>query len=159
VFATNIDSLEWSDPALEERTFFVETRTDLEELCEQHEKVICVLDELEIEANATTNNYAVNEDFGNVMTFKSKYGLVLFPIFHRTDGKGAAPLIRNHASYFMQQVRDESDIEDDEYRAEFYEEYDDTDGFDSLAYEVPVPPLQPDGDYNPDEEAEFDISA
>lgn len=157
--ATNVQSLEWAEPTLEERTVKVSTRSELEEVCHEYEKVVAVLDELELEANATTNNYAVNDDFANVLTFKSKYGLILFPIFHRTDGMGAAPVIREHASYFLRQCREEHDLEDDEYSVEFYEEHSADDGFDNLAYEVPVPPLQPDGRYNPDEEAEFDISS
>ncbi|WP_139173519.1 hypothetical protein [Natrialba sp. SSL1] len=159
VLATNVRSLTWQEAVLQDRTHYVGTRSELEELCQQHEKVVCVLDELEIEANATTNNYAVNDEFANVMTFKSKYGLVLFPIFHRPDGKGAAPLIRQHASYFLQQIREEEDLEDDEYRVEFHREYDEDLGATNLAYEVPVPPIQPDGSYNPDEEAQFDISS
>lgn len=157
VLATNITSLEWDEPELNERTVPVHTKSALEAICQEHEKVIAVLDELEIEANATTSNYEVNEHFGNILTFKSKFGLVLFPIFHRTDGFGAAPVIRNHATYFLEQIRDEQDLGEDEYRVKFYTEHDEELGFQKEQYELPVPPLQPDGDYNPDEQAEFRI--
>lgn len=159
VFATNIESLEWSEPDLDERTIMVRTTSALQAVCEKHEKVVCVLDELEIEANATTNNHAVNEHFGNVLTFKSKSGLVLFPIFHRTDGIGAAPVIREHASYFLKQVREMDDIEGDEYRVSLYNEHSAENGFAKKAYEFEVPRLQPDGDYDPDERAQFRIDA
>lgn len=159
VLATNVTTLEWSIPQLTERTVFINTKSELEALCQDHEKVICVLDELEIEANAQTNNYEVNDQFMNVLTFKSKYGLVLFPIFHRDDGMGAAPVIRKHATYFLKQEREERDLEADEYAVTFYNEHDPETGFSDEQYRLPVPPLQPDGDYDPDEEAEFSISA
>lgn len=158
VLATNVTTLEWSIPQLTERTHYVECRSDLEALCEDHEKVIAVLDELELEANAQVNNYEVNNEFMNVLTFKSKYGLVLFPIFHRTDGMGAAPVIREHATYFLEQERIEHDLEDDEYQVTFFNEHDPDTGPVDDQYQLPVPPLQPDGDYDPDEQATFDIS-
>ncbi|MEY7852275.1 hypothetical protein AB7C87_24090 [Natrarchaeobius sp. A-rgal3] len=157
--ATNIDTLEWANPQLQERTEFIETKSELEAVCERHEKVVTVLDELEIEANATVNNYEVNAEFGNVLTFKSKYGLVLFPIFHRTDGLGAAPLFREHASYFLRQQREENDLEADHYHVRFFEDHDPDDGFSNEIYDLPVPTIQPDGDYDPDEPASFDISS
>lgn len=158
VLATNVTTLDWAEADLQERTVFVQSKSELEEVCQEHEKVVAVLDELELEANATTNNYEVNDSFGRVLTFKSKYGLILFPIFHRTDGLGAAPVIREHASYFLKQVREEHDLEADEYAVEFYREHDSDRGFTDPAFEVPVPPLEPDGSYDPDEQAEFSIS-
>ncbi len=158
VLATNIDTLEWSIAQLNERTEYVDTRSELEAVCEEHEKVVTVLDELEMEANATVNNYEVNSEFGNILTFKSKYGLVLFPIFHRTDGLGAAPLFREHATYFLSQEREEHDLEDDHYHVRFFEDHEADSGFSNEVYDLPVPTLQPDGDYDPDEPASFDIS-
>ncbi|ELY82691.1 hypothetical protein C485_18941 [Natrinema altunense JCM 12890] len=159
VLATNVTTLEWSEAALNERTFFVESKTELKEVCEANDGTIAVIDELSVQANAQTANYDVNEHFYEMITFKSKLDLRFLPIFHRTDVKDSAPAFRQHATYFLEQKREEHELEDDEYSVSFYKEHDDDTGeLENEVMEIPVPPLQPDGDYNPDEQATFSIS-
>lgn len=157
--ATNVTTLEWTEPALDERTHFVESKSELEAVCHDHEDVIAVIDELSTQANAQTANYEVNEHFYEMITFKSKLGLRLLPIFHREDVRDSAPAFREHATYFLRQRREERDLEDDEYFVELYEEFDDDRGdLEHQVMELPVPPIQPDGDYDPDEQATFSIT-
>ncbi|MFC7142712.1 hypothetical protein ACFQMA_23115 [Halosimplex aquaticum] len=156
ILATNVTTLEWQEPELNERTKEVESRSELENLCDEQEDVVAVLDEMSTQANAQTQSYEVNDEFYPLVTFKSKLGLRMFIIGHREDGYDIAPPIRSHADHVIVQRAEETGLDETEYRAEFYRDLVDGEPED-LAYQLdPVPPIA--GTYDPDEQAEFDIS-
>ena len=154
--ATNVTTLEWEDPELQQRTHVVETRTELEAVADRYDDVVAVLDELSQQANAQTKNYEVNDQFYPIMTYKSKLGLRLVLIFHREDGRDAAPAIREHATDFVVQRREADDLGDDSYHAEFYEEVADGEPSGHRWTLRNLPAVS--ASYDPDETATFDIS-
>ncbi|WP_436924741.1 hypothetical protein [Halosimplex amylolyticum] len=157
ILATNVTTLEWEEPGLNDRTYTVETRTELEELCHEFPDVVAVLDEMSTQANAQTHSHEVNSEFYPLVTFKSKLGLRLFVIGHREDGYDIAPPIREHADHIIVQNAEELDLDDTRYSAEFYRDLVDGEPDDQAYTLDPVPPIA--GSYEPDEQAEFDISS
>ena len=155
--ATNVTTVEWQSPELQQRTHEVESKSELLALVENHEDVIAVLDEMSTQANAQTNNYEVNSEFYEVITFKSKYGLRLICIGHRDDGHDIAPAIREHSTYIVRQVRETDDYGDDEYHAELYGSVEDGELVDHEMTLENVPQVR--AAYDPDETATFEISS
>ncbi|MCL9812508.1 hypothetical protein [Natranaeroarchaeum aerophilus] len=158
VLATNVTTLEFHDDALDERVHYVESKSELRDLCDEYDDIFAVLDEFSTEANAQTSNYDVNEHFYELVTFKSKLGLRMIVIGHREDGYDIAPALREHSTYFVKQVREEHDLEADEYHAEFYDAIDDGNFVGEQFTIDPVPSIESDADYDPDETATFEIT-
>ncbi|WP_135365885.1 hypothetical protein [Halosimplex halophilum] len=156
ILATNVTTLEWEEAELNERTYTVESKSDLEQLCHEYPDVVAVLDEMSTQANAQTQSYEVNSEFYPLVTFKSKLGLRLFVIGHREDGYDIAPPIREHADHIIVQRAEDVGLDETEYSAEFYRDLADGEP-DDLVYTLdPVPPIA--GTYEPDEQAKFNIS-
>jgi len=156
ILATNVTTLDWNEPSLQERTYVVESKSELEELCHEYPDVIAVLDEMSTQANAQTMSHEVNKEFYPLITFKSKLGLRMFIIGHREDGYDIAPPIREHADHIIVQRADDADLDDTRYWAEFYQELRDGEPSD-LAFSLDPMPAVAAG-YDPDERASFDIS-
>ncbi|WP_049972552.1 hypothetical protein [Haladaptatus cibarius] len=156
VLATNITSLKWEESSLNERTYSVESRSELEAVADRHEDVVAILDEMSTQANAQTQNYEVNDSFYHIVTFKSKLGLRMFVIGHRESGHDIAPAIREHSTHFIRQVRDARDLEDDVYSAEFYDGIEEGEPFGHQFTLKPMPPVA--ASYDPDETATFKIT-
>lgn len=155
--ATNIDPLEWSDADLDDRTHFVDSTSSLVSVCEDHEDVVAVLDELSTEMNATTQNYDVVDGFYSVVTWKSKYGLRIIGIAHRVDGYDMHPALREHADDFIKQQRDRRHGEPDEYAAEFFDRRLDDGDLAELKMKLSDIP-ETSARYDPDATATFDVS-
>lgn len=156
LLATNIDPLQWSEHHLNNRTRFVTSTSDLGDLARNHEgPVFAVLDELSTQANAQTSNYEVNESFYPLVTAKSKLDLRFILIGHREDGYDLAPAIREHSRYFIKQVREIDPVNDDYYRAEFYDGIADGEPVGHSFDLEPVPPVA--AEYDPDDLASFEL--
>lgn len=153
--ATNVTTLDWEEDHLNERTHFVQSRSELEDLAEEKE-LVAVLDEMSTQANAQTKGYEVSADFYPVITFKAKLHLRLFIIGHREDGLDIAPPIRQHADDIIVQHRERNDYEEDIYSTEFYDDIEEGELHDQKFKLSPVPPVA--ASYDPDETATFDIS-
>jgi hypothetical protein len=157
VLATNVEELDWREESLNERTFYIEAKSDLLDLASEYEDVVVVLDEMSQIANAQTSNYEVNDEFYSVITEKSKDGLRLFIIGHRESGLDIAPAIREHVTHFIVQEREQHDLHEDVYRAHFYNAVGEDGPEDKQFTLDPVPEVA--ASYDPDEKATFDLSS
>ncbi len=158
VLATNVTSLVWQDDWLQERTEFVEAKSELRAVLDEHEKVVVVLDELSTVLDGQTNSYAANEQMYPLITGKAKDGARYILIGHRKDGKDIIKSVREHADDFIVQHRERRRGDDDVYSAEFFDRLDDDAGAVDLKFPLGhVPPIT--GTYEPDEKSTFDLEA
>lgn len=154
-FVTNLKTVEWNKENLNKRTHFVDKRSELDELAEQHEDLFVVLDEMSKEANAQTSNYEVNEHLYPLITHKSKRGLRLVIVGHRSSGNDIAPAIREHATHFVTQNR-EVNLDEKIYTASFFGAIVDGEPEDHKFDLSPIPKVA--ATYDPDEETSFNIT-
>ncbi|GGN18741.1 hypothetical protein [Halarchaeum nitratireducens] len=157
VLATNVTSLVWQDDWLQERTVFVESKSELRRVLDDHEKVAVVLDELSTVLDGQTNSYAANEEMYPLITGKAKDGARYILIGHRKDGKDIIKSVREHADDFIVQHREQRRGDDDVYSAEFFAELGESGARDLNFPFGNVPAIT--GTYEPDEKSVFDLDA